>query len=171
MKRSGFKRPTLEEVKKKQKTKKPVVKKRRKKTDRKKLEERIWELCKQITRKRYINPDGTWSCYTLGTRMSNPQDVHTGHGKPKGVLSLRFQYDLRNLRPQSYHANINLGGMQDIFVARLEREKEGLEFLKESCYKEEGEWRVKYIPPMGSLEAFEFLTALEEKYKKILASL
>lgn len=142
-------------------------KKRRKKTERKKLEDELWELCKKITRLRYQSEDGFWRCYTSGQIILEPKNVHTGHGKPKGALPLKYQYDLRNLRPQCYHANINLGGMQDIFIARLEREKEGLQFLKEACVKIDGEWKIKREEPMGSLQAEEFLRATVNKYQKI----
>jgi len=170
MKRTPLKRGTsqMKRTALFKKVKPKVKKKRRKKTDRQKLEDQVWELCKQVTRKRYQNHDGTWTCYTSGSVIDNPKDCHTGHGKPFGALSLKYKYDLRNLRPQSYHANINLGGMSDIFIAKLEREKEGLAFLKEACVKIDGRWEIKRIPPMGSIEAEEFLRGLIEKYKSML---
>jgi len=143
--------------------------KRRKKTPRQKAEEKLWELCKQITRKRYQNPNGGWTCYTSGQHIDEPAKCQTGHGKPKGALPLRFQYDLRNLRPQCYHANINLGGMQDIFIARLEREPEGLAFLQEACVKEDGEWKIRRdIPTMSGTDALIFLNEKIDEYTKIL---
>lgn len=146
-----------------------LKKKRRQRTERQKLEDAVWELCKKVTRKRYMNEDGTWTCYTTGNNIQEPRDCHTGHGKPKGALKLLYKYDLRNLRPQTYNANINLGGMSDIFIAKLEREKEGLEFLNEACVKIDGRWEIRGdTPTMGSLEAEEFLRGLIEKYKAML---
>lgn len=130
---------------------------------RKSLEKKLWELCKQIIRKRHGN-----ICYTTGQTGLTGGNWQTGHGKPKGALSLKYQYDLRNLRPQSYHANINLGGMTDIFIAKLEREKEGLEFLQEACVKIDGKWEIKRVPLMGSTEAKLFLMQKIEEYKALL---
>lgn len=143
------------------------IKKRKKRTERQILEDKLWEECKRIIRKRYQNEDGTWTCYTSGQHISEPAKCQTGHGKPKGALPVRFQYDLRNLRPQCYNANINLGGMSDIFVAKLEKEEEGLQFLNEACVKTEDGWRVKQNQTMGTMEAFEFLAKLYEEYKKL----
>lgn len=149
-----------------------VTRKRRKKTPRQKAEEKLWELCKAIIRKRYQNFDGTWTCYTSGARLINPQDVHTGHGKPKGALKLRYQYDLRNLRPQSFNANINLGGMSDIFIAKLEREEEGLEFLQEACVKIDGRWEIRHdTPTMSGIDALIFLNEKIREYEDILNSM
>ena len=148
-----------------------MIKKRKKRTVRQKLEDDLWELCKEITRRRYINDDGTWTCYTSGSRILESSNVHTGHGKANGALSLKYKYDLRNLRPQSFRANINLGGMSDIFIAKLEREEEGLEFLEEACVKIDGRWEIRRIPPMGSLEAEEFLRAKIAEYEALLKTL
>lgn len=186
MKKSGFKRLTYEEAVAKQASKRlksvkklknrvqttphhkltgnraNLKKSRRKKTERKKLEERIWALCRQIVKMRYGD-----TCFTCGASNLEGRNWQCGHGKPNGALSLRYKYDIRNLRPQCFHDNMQLGGLQDIFIARLERDKEGLEFLQEACVKENGEWKIKRIPPMGSMEAYEFLVALEEKYKSL----
>ena len=177
MKRSSFKKKPYSDIiskkqakyterAKKRATRQIGGKKRKKKTDRKKLEKDVWELCRQITFKRYGN-----TCYTTGATGLSGMNLQCGHGKAKGALPLLYKYDLRNLRPQSFRANINLGGMSDIFIARLEREKEGLEFLQEACVKENGEWKIKHISPMGSLQAEEFLRGLKERYTEILNEL
>lgn len=132
---------------------------------RKKLEKDLWELCKQIIRKRHGN-----TCYTSGKVGLTGSDWHTGHGKPKGALPLKYQYDLRNLRPQCMHSNVNLGGESDIFIAKLEREKEGLEFLKEACIKINGRWEIKREPLMGGTEAVIFLMKKIEEYKQMLST-
>ena len=129
-----------------------------------KLKKYLWDnLCKPIIRKKYPN-----ICYTCGRTGLQGSNWHTGHGKPKGALQLRFQYDLRNLRPQCLHCNKNLGGCSDIFIAKLEKEKEGLKFLKEACVKINGRWEIKSVPTMGGIEAYLFVEDLIAKYTKLL---
>lgn len=84
--------------------------KRRKKGELTKLKDKLWELCKQITRKRYANANGTWTCYTSGKTIFQPKNVHTGHFIPSSLCSVELRYDLKNLRPQSYNDNINHSG-------------------------------------------------------------
>lgn len=136
--------------------------KRRSKSPRKKLEDKLWELCKQIIRTKYPN-----ICYTCNARDLVGANWQTGHGKPKGALPLKFKYDLRNLRPQCYNCNINYGGYSDIFIAKLEREKEGKEFLKDSCVKVDGKWEIKHTETMGGMQAETFIKNLIEEYKKL----
>lgn len=84
-----------------------------------------------------------------------------------GALPLRFKYDVRNIRPQCMVCNIHRGGVTDIFIARLEREPEGLAFLQEACYRDEESraWRIRQdIPLMGSLQASQFLQDLLSEY-------
>lgn len=141
--------------------------KRRKKTDRQKAEEKIWELCKAIIRKKYPNV-----CYTCGAHGLEGSNWHTGHGKPKGALQLRFKYDLRNLKPQCMRDNKNFGGLQDIFIAKLEREEEGLAFLNEACVKIDGRWEIRRdIPTMGGTDALIFLNEKIREYEDILKTL
>jgi len=125
-----------------------------------KLKEKVWKECKRIIQNRYGN-----NCYTCG-KYCEGSNRHTGHGKPNGALTLRYKFDLRNLRPQCYHCNINLGGCSDILIAKLEKEKEGLEFLKEACFKENGYWKIKRTETMGGIQAWAFVNDLLEEYKK-----
>ena len=105
----------------------------------------VWEECKRIVRKRQVKDDGSWDCYTCGVNIKHKEDAQTAHGKPKSVLSSIHKYDLRNLKVCCYDCNINLGGCQDIFIAKLEREEAGLEFLREACCKtEDGYWKIKH---------------------------
>jgi hypothetical protein len=169
MKRSGFKKPTLEEVKEKQAKKRatrshkmPVVKSkpRKRKTDRKKIEEALWVECRRIVRARHGD-----TCYTCGAQGLEGVNWQCGHGKPKGALPVRFKYDERNLRPQCMRCNIHLGGVSDIFIAKLEQELEGLEFLQEACEKTDGTWRIKQDNTMGGKDATIFLENLLDTYK------
>lgn len=143
-----------------------VKKKRRKRTERQKAEDQIWELCKAIIRKKYPN-----NCYTCSAQGLEGMNWHTGHGKPKGALPLRFKYDLRNLKPQCMHDNYNLGGCSDIFIAKLEREEEGLAFLMEACVKIDGVWTIRKDQTMGGTDGLIFLKEKIKEYQALLESL
>lgn len=166
LKRSAFKKKQSKPLKRtsfSKKVKKPTKLPKPKLPSTKSLEKKVWELCKILTRKKYGN-----TCYTSGQKNLVGANWQTGHGKPKGCLPMKYKYDLRNLRPQSYNANINLGGQSDIFIAKMEREKEGLEFLEEVCIKQDGRWELRYHEPMGGTEAKLFLIELIEKYKSLI---
>jgi hypothetical protein len=102
------------------------------------LHKLVWEECKRVFKPLLEN-----YCYTCGAYLDNPFNKHLGHGKPKASLPVRFKYDKRNLRNQCMRCNIHLGGASDIFIAKLEKEKEGLAFLKEACRNVDGIWYVK----------------------------
>jgi len=101
LKRSGFKKKT-----------KPLRKKS--KSNIKKLQDKLWELCKQITRLRYGNV-----CYTCGKTGLIGSDWHTSHFIPKASVGAYLKYDLRILRPSCYHCNINLGGNGAEYYRRM----------------------------------------------------
>jgi len=83
-----------------------------------KVQRELWELCKQITRKKYGN-----SCFTCSRAGLEGSNWHTGHLIPKASLGAFLKYDLRVLRPQCYHCNINLGGNGAVFIERLRKEE------------------------------------------------
>lgn len=109
---------------------KSKTRKRRKKSELSKAKDRLWELCKLITRKRYVNPDGTWTCYTSGQTIVLAKNVHTGHFIPSSLCSVELRYDLRNLRPQSYNDNINHSGNPHTFRHNLIKDH-GQEYVDE----------------------------------------
>ena len=172
--RTGFTRPTFAEALEKKKLKDKAVKKVVKKVAKKKvkkpklltitqLHKLIWIEVKRIIRARYES-----ICYTSGQTGLTGANFQTGHGISRGSLPIKYKNDLRNLRPQSYYENIHNGGNSYVFVCKLEKEKEGLEFLQEACYKDEhGIWRARKDINMGSLENWIFLTNQLEEYKKI----
>lgn len=82
-----------------------------------KLQKLIWNECKRITRATYGN-----SCYTCPKKGLKGSDWHTGHMWPKAALGAYLKYDLRILRPQCYHCNINLGGCGADFIERMSKE-------------------------------------------------
>lgn len=129
----------------------------------KKLKKEVWDECRRIIRARYIH-----QCYTCGASNLEGSNLQTGHGKPEASLTLKHKYDLRNLRPQCLVCNLHKGGVSDIFISKLEKEKSGLAFLKESCRKvEEGYWKVNDYETMGSVDSRIFLQKLLEEYRLI----
>jgi len=48
----------------------------------------------------------------------------------KAACGANLKYDLRNLRPQCYHCNINLGGSGAIFKKNME-DREGVEYVNQ----------------------------------------
>lgn len=88
----------------------------------KKLKLKLWELCKQITRKTYL-VEGGWDCFTCGKHIDEPAKAQTGHFIPSASGGAFLRYDLRNLRIQCYHCNINLGGNGSFFYKNLVEEK------------------------------------------------
>ncbi len=90
----------------------------KKKSDNK-LKEELWNLCKQIVRKRYKLKSGDWRCYTCDRLIDEPSKAHTGHGIPSAVGGASLRYHLDNLRVQDYYCNINLGGNGAEFYRRL----------------------------------------------------
>lgn len=82
----------------------------------------LWELCKQITRARYIKEDGTWECYTCGSRIDVPKKAQTGHCINAAFGGIRLRFDLRNLRVQDHYCNINLGSNGAVYLMKLRDE-------------------------------------------------
>ena len=116
-----------------------------------KLQRKIWELCKQIIRKKYGN-----TCFTCSRKGLENSNWHTGHVIPKASLGAYLKYDLRVLRPQCYHCNINLGGNGALFIERL-RKEEGDSYVEEIL--EDRKVTVK---------AYDHYLSLIPKYEKIL---
>ena len=132
--------------------------KRRKKGELTKLKDALWELCKLITRKRCVQPDGTWICYTSGKRIVFPKDAHTGHCIPSSLCSVELRYDLKNLRVQTYDQNINKNGNPLQFERNLIRDH-GQEYMDDLWNRNEAtkgktytkEWFIEKINSYTSL--------------------
>lgn len=84
-----------------------------------KLKKTLWELCKEITRARYRNKDGTFTCYTCGRLIDEAKKAHTGHGIASAVGGALLRFHLDNLRIQDYFCNVNLGGNGAVFHKNL----------------------------------------------------
>ena len=88
-----------------------------------KLDRKLKELCKQIIRLKYGN-----ECYTCGKKGLSGSNWQTGHMIAKKALGSFLRWDLRVLRPQCFHCNINCGGMGNDF-RRLMIIREGQEYV------------------------------------------
>lgn len=131
-----------------------------------KLKKDLWNLCREIIRKKYKN-----NCYTCSASDLQGSNWQTGHGKQKSILNLKYQYDLRNIRPQCYGCNVTRNGMTDIFITKLEKENEGREFLEETCIKTNNGWEIKHQSLMGSIEAYIFITNKIKEYANLLSKM
>jgi hypothetical protein len=116
MKRTPFKRKATKPMKRsKLNSRKPLKKKS--KASISKLQRQIWELCKQIIRKKYPN-----ACYTCGQTGLIGGNWQTGHMWAKASVGAYLKYDLRILRPQCFLCNIHRGGAGADFYARMLKE-------------------------------------------------
>lgn len=118
------------------------------------IQRKIWELCKQIIRKKYGNV-----CYTCDRTGLEKWNWQTGHLLPKASCGASLKYDLRVLRPQCYHCNINLGG-------------NGAEFLRRMIVREGQEYVDKIFEDRNRvIKAYDHYEFLLEKYKLMLEEL
>lgn len=78
------------------------------------LQRKIWEHIKRIIRKIYPPV-----CYTCGRTGLVGANLQTGHMWPKASLGAFLKYDLRLLRVQCFHCNINLGGNGAVFYVKM----------------------------------------------------
>lgn len=121
-----------------------------------KIQRQIWEEIKRIIRARYIKKgcSETWTCYTCD-RQCRGSNCQTGHMIAKASLGAFLKYDLRLLRIQCYHCNINCGGMGAEFIERMR--------------KIEGDVYVDTIlrDRVITVKAYDHYIKLLEEYKKI----
>lgn len=78
------------------------------------IQRKIWNECKRIIRRDYGN-----TCYTCGAKNLQGANWHTGHLWAKASLGAWLKYDLRVLRSQCYHCNINLGGNGAVYYRKM----------------------------------------------------
>lgn len=114
------------------------------------LQKKLWAECKRIIREQFGN-----TCYTCGKKGLEGHNWHTGHLFPKGSLGAYLKYDLRLLRPQCYHCNINLGGNGAVFYQKMLK-IEGKEYME----KLEADKKI-------SVKAYPFYENLLKEYKEI----
>lgn len=136
--------------------------KRRKKGEITKSKEKLWELCKQITRRRNILSSGEWKCYTSGKLLTFPKDAHTGHCIPSSLCSVELRYDLKNLRIQSYDQNINKNGNPLQFERNLIR-NHGQAYMDDLWNRNEA--------TKGKVYTMDWFNAKIAQYQQILKDL
>lgn len=155
MKRSGFKWKPRKPLKRTQlksfaalRSKTPM--KRKAKSETRKVQDKLWEECKRITRATYGN-----TCYTCGKFPLEGSSWQTGHFIPSSVGGAVLRYDLRNLRPQCYRCNIDLSGNGAVFYRKLV-EVEGQDYV-DALFALKGQ----------TIKALPFYTELLYKYKEM----
>jgi hypothetical protein len=80
----------------------------------KKLQDKVWKEAKRITLNKYGN-----TCYTCDRTNLDGSNCQLGHFIPSGSCGAYLRLDLRNLRIQCYHCNINLGGNGAEYYRRM----------------------------------------------------
>lgn len=114
------------------------------------IQRELWELCKEIIRKKYGNV-----CYTCGKSGLSGSNWHTGHMFAKASIGAYLKYDLRILRPQCYFCNINCGGRGAEFIEKM-RSIEGDEYVNQILADKQ-----------KTVKAIDHYLFLLEKYKKL----
>lgn len=120
-----------------------------------KLQRALWVYCKAITRAKYGN-----ECYTCPKKNLEGSNWHTGHFLPKASCGALLKYDLRNLRPQCYNCNLNLGG-------------NGAEFMRKMIIREGQEYVDQLFAERTSapIKAYAHYELLIAQYQLILEDL
>lgn len=80
------------------------------------LKKKLWEECRRLIIEQYGN-----TCFTCG-KFCEGSNRHIGHFIPSSTCGAFLRYDLRNLRIQCYHCNINGGGQGAEYYKRLVEE-------------------------------------------------
>lgn len=117
MKRTGFKNKQRKPLARISKNPANVAlrKKKKKAVTLTKLNDKLWELTRQICFRTY----GT-DCYTCPKKNLIGRNLHGGHVPwPKSALSKMCAYDIRYIRAQCYDCNINKGGMGAVALDRM----------------------------------------------------
>ena len=122
------------------------------------LENKLWILCKEITRLKYIN-----TCFTCPKEDLFGKELHTGHFLKKRILPYEMKYDLRILRNQCSRCNLRGNGNEGLYAINLVK-TEGVEYLLQI------DSDVRYyslVEEMGTAEKREYLLKKIDEYKQI----
>jgi len=117
-----------------------------------KIQKTLWELCRIIIKQTYGN-----TCYTCGKKNLEGSNWHIGHFIPKAACGANLKYDLRNLRPQCYHCNINLGGNGAIYYKNM-LDREGTKYVGKL-----------FADKQKTVKAYDHYVMLIDKYKEMLS--
>lgn len=106
-------------------SKMPTTRRRRKTGELTKLKKILWQLCRTIQ----INKYGK-TCFTCARSNLEGGNCQLGHFITSSTCSVELRYDLKNLRIQCYHCNINLSGNWVVFERNLVAEGGDVSELK-----------------------------------------
>jgi hypothetical protein len=121
------------------------------------LKKKLWELCKELVRKR----DGK-VCVVCGKAIATKAGWHTGHFIPSSTCGAYLRYDLRNLHSSCYNCNINLGGNGALFYRSLEA-RYGKEFVEAIFRDKNKSVKADIIFYTEKIEQYKELTKLSRK--------
>jgi len=148
MKRTGFKRKITSKPLKTTKLakvgKQPISK----------IQKVLWVECRRVATILYPPVEGKTYCYTCSKPVEG-RNRQLGHFLAKSVCGAFLKYDIRNLRWQCYHCNINLGGNGPEFY-KLLAEKEGQKYVDKL-----------FEDKKKTIKAYDHYVQLLEEYKKI----
>ncbi len=94
-----------------------------------KLQKLLWQECRRVADILYPPLNGQFHCYTCDKPISG-SNKQLGHFLAKSVCGAFLKYDMRNLRWQCYHCNINAGGNSAVFYDKLVKEN-GQKYVNE----------------------------------------
>ena len=86
---------------------------------RKKLKDKLWKLTSEYVRRKSASSVGMVQCVTCGISRHWKQ-LQAGHFIPQAQGDA-VRYDLRNISPQCYRCNINLGGNGPEYYPYMEK--------------------------------------------------
>lgn len=112
------------------------------------LQKKLWEECRRIVK----NRDGN-TCFTCGKTNLEGSNYQVGHFIPKGSCGANLKYDLRNLKIQCFHCNINLGGNGAEYYRRMVK-LHGQKYV-DKLFQDKNK----------SVKAYDYYLELLEKYK------
>lgn len=90
---------------------------RKSKSEIRKIQDKLWSLCRELTFKKYGNV-----CWTCDAKNLEGRNRQCGHMWAKASLGAYLKYDLRILRPQCNVCNGYYGGMGADFYAKVLKE-------------------------------------------------
>jgi hypothetical protein len=121
-----------------------------------KIQRDLWKECRRIAYEQQKDKNGEIHCYTCQARNIQGSNRQLGHVPyPKSILGANLKYDMRVLKFQCYHCNINCGGMGAEALKRMTKEY-GQEFME----KLEKDRNI-------SVKAMDYYLELLERYKQM----
>lgn len=118
------------------------------------IENRVWNLCRSITRAKYPHV-----CISCGKAVEG-KSLHTGHFWRKKFIPLQIKYRLDIIRNQCSYCNLRLGGNLEWYTIGLIKEGYTTEKFLEIA-KDIEDARNN---PLSTSEQREFLLDLERQY-------